>query len=167
MILLLKMGGFYAILSYQRHEIREKVEQKMLNFLEKTELIYIVENAENKSKIAWERPEKEFRFEGNLYDVAYVETISGIKYYYCLSDEDETKLEAKVDKLLENQTNHSPFGNQSKLILDFLSQPLISCQNPPFYFNYCSPKKPSIFLDLTIFQPSDFVSKLKHPPQFS
>ena len=164
--LLLKMGGFYAILSFQREEIREEMERKILKSIDKFELVCIIENAENLPKIAWERPEKEFSFEGNLYDIAYVEIVSGIRYYYCLSDEDETKLEAKIDNLLEKQTEHLPFGNQSKLILDFLAQPLISSQNPTFYFKCFIDKKPSISLNLAIFYLSDYVSKLKQPPQF-
>jgi hypothetical protein len=165
--LLLKMGGFYAILSFEREEIREKVEQKIIKSLKKSELICIVADDKNSYKIEWERPEKEFRFEGNLYDVVYSENTLGVTYYYCLSDKDETKLEAKIDKLLENQTEKSPFGNQSKLIINFLSEPLITHQNPIFNFNYFIKKKPSIFSNLIIFYPSDFVSKLKQPPQFS
>ncbi len=161
------MGGFYAILSYERHEIREKVERKLLNSIEKSELICIVDNAENLSRIEWKRPNKEFTFEGNLYDIAYVETISGINYYYCLSDKDEMKLEAKIDKLLENQSEKLPFGNHSKLIISFLSEPLITHQNPVFYFNHFVDKKPSISPNLAFFYPADFVSKLKQPPQFS
>ena len=165
--LLLKMGGFYAILSYKREEIREKVEQKVIKSLKKSELICIVADSENQSKIEWECPEKEFRFEGNLYDVVYAENVLGVAYYYCLSDTDETKLELKIDKLLENQDEKSPFGNQSKLVLHFLSEPLITHQNPTFYFNHFIVKKSSIFPNLTIFCTSNFVSKLKQPPQFS
>lgn len=165
--LLLKMGGFYAILSFEREGIREKVEQKVIKSLKKSELICIVANAENQSKIEWERAEKEFRFEGNLYDVVYSENRLGVTYYYCLSDTDETILEAKIDKLLENQTEQSPFGNQSKLVFHFLSEPLIEHNNPTFHFNYFIDKKSSIFPNLTIFYTSDFVSNLKQPPQFS
>ena len=165
--LLLKMGGFYAILSYERHEIREKVEHKIIKSLKKSELICIVANDKNLPKIIWERSEKEFRFEGNLYDIANVEIISGIKYYYCLSDKDETKLEAKIDKFLDNETGNSPFGNQSKLILHFLSEPLMAQQNPTFHFNHFFHKNTSIFPDLTFFHATDFVSKLKQPPQYS
>ena len=166
-ILLLKMGGFYAILSYERHEIREKVEQKLLNSLDKSELICIVANAENLSKIEWQRPEKEFSFERNLYDVVYKENAFGVTHYYCLSDKDETKLEAKIDKLLENQSGKAPFGSHSKLILHLLSEPLISCNKPTFQFSNFIDKKPSIFPNLSVLHPSDFVSKLKHPPRFS
>jgi hypothetical protein len=165
--LLLKMGGFYAILSFERQEIREKVEHKIIKSLKKSDLICIVANDENLSKMEWERPEKEFRFEGNLYDVVYSENAHGVTHYYCLSDKDETILEAKIDTLLENQTEKSPFGNQSKLVLHFLSEPLITHQTPIFNFNYFIDKKPSTFSNLTIFYPSDFVSKLKQPPQFS
>jgi hypothetical protein len=161
------MGGFYAILSFEREEIREKVEQKLIKSLNKSELVCVVDNDKNSSKIEWERPEKEFRFEGNLYDVVYSENTLGITHYYCLSDKAETILEAKIDKLLENQTDKSPFGNQSKLILHFLSEPLITHHNSTFCFNHFIDKKLSIFPILSIFYPSDFVSKLKQPPQFS
>lgn len=165
--LLLKIGGFYAILSFEREEIREKVEQKIIKSLKKSELICIVADDKNRSKMEWERSEKEFRFEGNLYDVVYSEKVFGVIYYYCLSDKDETILEAKIDKLLENETKHLPLGSQSKSMLNFLSEPLTIHQNPTFYFNYFVDKNPSIFPILSIFHPSDFVSKLKQPPQFS
>jgi hypothetical protein len=165
--LLLKMGGFYAILSFEREEIREKVEQKIIKSLHKSELICIVADDTNFSKIEWERLEKEFRFEGNLYDVVYSENALGVTHYYCLSDENETKLELKINKLLENQTDKSPFGNQSKLILHFLSEPLITNNKPIFNFNHFIDKKLSVFPILSIYYPSNFVSKLKQPPQFS
>lgn len=165
--LLLKIGGFYAILSHERHEIREKVERKLLKSLKKSELICIAANAENLPKITWERPAKEFKFEGNLYDIAYFETISGINYYYCLSDKDETKLELKFNQLINYQTDNIPLGDNAKLILYLLAQPLIAQQNPSFHFNYFSPKKPFISTHLPIFQLSDFIFKVKQPPQFS
>ena len=161
------MGGFYAILSFEREEIREKVEQKLIKSLNKSELVCVVDNDKNSPKIEWERPEKEFRFEGNLYDVVYKEKAFGVTYYYCLSDKDETILEAKIDKLLENETKHLPLGSQSKSMLNFLSEPLTIHQNPTFYFNCFIDKKSSIFPNLSVFYPTDFVSKLKQPPQFS
>ena len=164
---LLKMGGFYAILSIERHEIREKVEQKIIKSLKKSELICIVANSENSSKITWERPQKEFRFEGNLYDVAFVEVELGITYYYCLNDTDETKLTLKIDKLLENQTEHLPSGDSAKLILHLLSEPLITYHYPVFYFTFFSKKTTSIFPNLSIFYRLNFLPTLKNPPEIS
>ena len=161
------MGGFYAILAIEREEIREKIEQKIIKSLKKSDLICIVANDENLPKIIWERPEKEFHFEGSLYDVAYVETVLGVDYYYCLSDKDETILEAKIDKLLENQTDKFPLRNQSKRMLHFLSEPLLKYNKPVFQFNYFINKNTPIFTQLTFFYLSNLVSKLKQPPQFS
>lgn len=165
--LLLKMGGFYAILSHERYEIREKIEHEITKSLKKSELICIIANAENLSKISWERPTKEFKFEDNLYDVVYTEKVYGITYYYCLSDKDETIIEAKINELFENQTKNSPFENNAKLILYLMAQPLIAHQNPSFCFNYFSSKKSSIFSNLIAFFTSNLVSKLKQPPQLS
>lgn len=161
------MGGFYAILSYEKHEIREKVAQKLIKSLKKSELICIAANAENSPKIRWEHPDKEFKFEGDLYDVAHYETISGINYYYCLRDNDESKLELKFSQLLNNQMDRMPIGDNAKLILYLLAQPLIAQQNSLFHFNYFSPQKAFNSTHLPIFHTSDFISKLEQPPQFS
>ena len=161
------MGGYYAILNYERHEIREKVENKIIKSLKKSELICIIANAENLPKIEWERPAKEFKFEGNLYDIAYTENDCGINYYYCLSDKDETILKTKIDKFLDKQSENFPLGNQLKHILQFLLEPLLIHQNTAFCFKYFGKQNTSIFPNLTIFFTSNFVSKLKQPPQLS
>jgi hypothetical protein len=161
------MGGYHAILSIEKEEIREKVEQQIIKSLKKSDLICIIANAENISKIEWERPEKEFSFEGDLYDVVYSESVCGITHYYCLRDIDETKLKRKIDILLENQTERLPVQSHSKLILNFLSEPSLTHQSPTFYFKYFINQNTSIFPDLIIFFTSNFVSKLKQPPQFS
>jgi len=164
--LLLKMGGFYAILSYEKYEIREKVAQKLIKSLKKSELICIAANAKNLPRMRWEHLGKEFEFEGSLYDVAFFETISGINYYYCLKDNEETKLALKFNQLINNQTDDMPIGDNAKLILYLLAQPLFAQPNPSFHFSYLPDKKPFIVIPSLIFYASDFVSKLEQPPQF-
>jgi hypothetical protein len=165
--LLLKMGGYYAILSIERAEIREKVEQKIIKSLPKSKLICIAANAENFSKISWERPEKEFSFEGNLYDIVFAENVDGTNYYYCLSDKAETEIEAKLNQWLDNQTEHLPFSTNSKHILQLLSEPSTIHRNPSFLFYHFFSEISSIFPNLVAFHTSDFVSTLEQPPQYS
>jgi hypothetical protein len=164
--LLLKMGGYYAVLSIERLEIRAKVEQNIVKSFQKSDLVCIVANLENLPKMVWERPEKEFSFEDSFYDVVFMENIAGITYYYCLSDKAETEIEAKMEQWLDNQTEHLPFSNNAKHILQLLSEPSTIHQNPSFLFQYFFYEIPSTFPNLVSSHFSDFVSKLKQPPQF-
>ncbi len=164
--LLLKMGGYYAVLSIERQEIRAEVEQVIVKSLPKSDLICIVANSENLTKMVWERPEKEFSIEGNFYDVVFVENTADVTYYYCLSDKAETEIEAKMEQWFDNQTEHLPFSNNAKHILQLLSEPSTIHRNPSFNFQYFFYEIPSIFINLVSSHSSDFVSKLRRPPQF-
>ena len=129
------MGGYFAYLSFEREQIREAVIHNLSGTLDKSDLICIVANAQNLAKIEWERPEKEFSFEGNFYDVVSVEVRDGLTYYYCFNDQAETRLAKKIDQYLA-LTGNCPDNNNgtSKLLLQVLYEPLILQTKPSFCF---------------------------------
>jgi hypothetical protein len=159
------MGGFYAYLSYQQEEIRENVEQKIIKTLYKSDLDVIIANEENLAKITWEREGKEFKFEGELYDIVFTEIKSGTTYYYCFKDEDETILEVKINQFLKNQSDELPQNQHTKTILQFLLEPFTIHSNSDFHFDYLPIKKILDFPKYVISATSECVLKLKHPPQ--
>jgi hypothetical protein len=124
-ICLLKMGGYTAILLVEKEEIREQIEQKLLKNFKKSDLICILESPENKAKIVWKRQKKEFRFEGNFYDIAFVESKAGINYYYCIGDGQETNLEQKLSQSVDIQTDNVPIHQHSTLILRLFLEPVL------------------------------------------
>jgi hypothetical protein len=164
-IFLLKMGGFYAYLSYQREGMRENIEQKIIKNLKKTDLNIFIANEENLAKIAWERKGKEFKFEGELYDIVFTEIKSGIPYYYCFKDKDETVLEAKINQFLKNQSGELPQNQHTKTILQLLLEPFTVHAIHDFHFDYFSIKNILDFPRYTFSVSSEYILKLTHPPQ--
>lgn len=158
------MGGFYAYLSYQKEDIRENIEQKIIKNLHKSELNLIIANEKNLKKLNWEREGKEFEFEGDFFDIVFTEIKSGITYYYCFKDKDEKILEAKINQLLQNQDDGLP-QNQDKTILQLLLELFTVYPINVFHFNYFSIKNLSDFPKYTFPFSSEYVLKLKHPPQ--
>jgi hypothetical protein len=159
------MGGFYAYLSYQKGEIRENIEQKIIKNLKKTDLNIFIANEENLAKIAWEREGKEFKFEGELYDIVFTEIKSGTTYYYCFKDKDETILETKIEQFLKNQAGELPQNQHTKTILQLLLEPFTVQAIHDFHFDYFPIKNILDFPRYKFHIPSDFVLKLTHPPQ--
>ncbi len=137
------MGGYTAILLIEKEEIREQIEQKLLKNLKKSDLVCIIESPQNKVKIEWERPQKEFRFNGNFYDIAFIESKNGINHYYCISDNEETKLEQNLNQSIDIQTDRHSQNKHSVLALRLFLEPVL-LKTQPFYnqiYNLKSVKK--------------------------
>ncbi|MFZ0453371.1 MAG: hypothetical protein WAM24_06425 [Ignavibacteriaceae bacterium] len=64
---------------------------------------------EKNEKVEWEEAEKEFRYNGEMYDVVKIEVKKDSITYFCLHDNDEEILLSNFDKLVKNST-----GNNSK-----------------------------------------------------
>ena len=138
----------------------------MLNTIPKSSLTCIIANPENLTKIEWERADKEFSFEGNLYDIVSIEVVSGITHYYCLNDQAETQLENKIAQLLNSQNESVPLNGNAKLLLCSLLEPLTTHKNPAFLFTPSFLNTSSIFPQILMNHAFEYVSKLKRPPNF-
>jgi hypothetical protein len=165
-IFFLKMGGFLAIMSVEREIIKENVEEKLAKSFKKSDLTCIVANPENLTKISWESFDKEFRFEGKLYDIVFTEIKGNQTYYYCLSDEEETRLETKINLFLDKKPEQLPFGNNAKSFLQFLLEPLTIHTNSLLDFKYFTELQSFKFPQISFPKISDLISKLKRPPQY-
>ncbi|CAH0995122.1 hypothetical protein EMA8858_01242 [Emticicia aquatica] len=164
-ITLLKIGGFIAILSIEREIIREKALSKIANEIPSKDLTCIVANAQNQHKFEWEEDEKEFWFEGQLFDIVEIKVKNGIKSYYCIADKNEQLIIAKIEKLSAGFGSNSPINNSTKDFLLVLFQPTIvnSPYSPNFnIFFYSSLIK---FDKKNSFYSSSHIFKLLEPPQ--
>lgn len=162
-LVLLKIGGFVAILSIQRELIREKVIRKIAHHLENEELVCIVGTSQNLANIEWEKEGKEFWFNDNLYDVVRTETKNGLVHYYCLSDNEESRLAVHIQAL--SQFDSSSMNGVIKGILNLIFQQVIPANDFQYHF-----KSSSFFtLDLPIHSVSAYhflyFSKLLQPPK--
>ncbi len=165
-IILLKIGGFIAILSIEREIIRKQVIQEISNnsFVEK--MTCIIGSQQNLAKIVWERDNKEFWFDGKLYDVVKTEFKNGLVNYYCISDEVEQKLCANIQYFAQSHSANSPLNEASKDILILIFQQIIlpiysfpSFENIIFFISKAE------FLPLLSLYISTYFPKIVAPPQ--
>jgi hypothetical protein len=162
-LILLKVGGFMAVLSVQREIARESVIEKMARNSSTTNLTCIVGTAQNVSKIDWEEADKEFWFEDKLYDVVKIEIKNGQIYYYCLADNDETDIVTAIQQL--TQTDNSPLSETTKGIIGWVFQQIIAPEVLyPRFENYyiLSKVKLGFRYDYYVF---DYFFKIIKPPK--
>lgn len=105
-------GGSYAILQFQKYQIRKEIKREIRAGISENDLIKIVVTSENKKELIW-KDSKEFSFKGKMYDVVHSEKInSNTQIYHCISDSQETKLIAQYTKDLQkkrkNKNNQNP-----------------------------------------------------------
>ncbi|WP_435355126.1 hypothetical protein [Emticicia sp. SJ17W-69] len=124
-IILLKIGGFVAILGIERALIREEMIENISHHIISDKLTCIIGNEQNLTKIEWERDGEEFWFEGELFDVVKTENNNGIISYFCISDKEEASLCAKIEYLSQSLHENSPLNTASKDIIILIFQQII------------------------------------------
>jgi hypothetical protein len=88
------------------------------------QLHIITQSAQNENEFKWDWDGKEFSYKGKMYDVVRSEKSNGVIKYYCLSDEDETGLYARLDAVVKKQMNdeNTASGNAAKNLVKMLLQ---------------------------------------------
>ncbi|MFN7118624.1 MAG: hypothetical protein ACK4TA_17635 [Saprospiraceae bacterium] len=118
-------------------------------------LIKIADAATPKDFI-WVEAGREFRYQGQMYDIVRQEKVNDSTFYYCVHDIRESQLYANVEKQLEDEfsasTQHQTKHRELiKRIPDFY---LLSTNSITFNFNTHTPKpqhKLLFFLDTLLF----------------
>lgn len=91
-ILLFNLGGYYLWFSALQFKRQEEVRQEIRKGLKEEDLTLFVVPAEGESGLHWIKPDKEFRYKGEMYDVVKIKTFQQKKYCYCLNDSKEKQL---------------------------------------------------------------------------
>ena len=97
-IFLFNIGGYYLWFSILQNNIQNQVEEKIEAGLKGEDLTLIIVAAEKAHEIYWIKPNREFRYKGEMLDVVKIKTVPGKKYYYCLNDKKEKQLMAGFNK---------------------------------------------------------------------
>ena len=118
-IFLFNIGGYYLCYRLMQFGIREGIEQQIKNGLKADELSLVVVPISNESEICWVEQDKEFRYQGEMYDVVKTEIQGRSRYYYCINDHKEKQLIANYlkthnsrkesDKKIKNSVNDRYF----------------------------------------------------------
>lgn len=92
----------YTVLQYQKKLVKKEVKWKMIEGIDKEELVLLVFTEEQtQTQLRWEHS-KEFEYDGFMYDIVEQSVKNDSIYYLCWLDHDETKLNKQLSGLVEN-----------------------------------------------------------------
>jgi len=109
--------GYYLISNFQRHALKESMEEQMLARIADKDMELIILE-ENVAAIRWEEDGKEFYLHGKLYDVASIEKQNDKTLIHCVCDKDESQLVKDVAKAVASSHERST-GKESKHTVKF------------------------------------------------
>jgi len=112
--LLAPAGVTFLIFQYEKSVIKREVKENIIQSLDKSELVLIkLSKAEAKTELDWEHS-KEFEYKGEMYDIVQVEkTYDSIKYW-CWWDHEETALNKKLTKLVNEILGNDKEKNEQE-----------------------------------------------------
>ncbi len=157
-IFLYNLTGYYAVFKALQYQVRNEVKQRIKQSVPDDELVLItVSIADNKS-LTWTKPNKEFRYKGEMYDIVSQETKEDMILYYCIHDFKESKLFANLDEHIQRHIADNPKQRKKaenllkKITKDYFIRVLIINHSPKAlpnlkYKNYLQAYN-SIFLDI-------------------
>ena len=117
--MLVPFTGIYLWMQYQKKLIRKEVKIKLINSIDKEELVMLTfTRYEITTKLKWDHS-KEFEYQGKMYDIVEVNTKDDTIFYWCWPDHKETKLNKQLNKLIaqalgnnqQNKEKHKRFQN--------------------------------------------------------
>ncbi len=167
LILILPVGTSLLYLSYQKKLVRKSVKKMIIREMDKSELkllIFPITQAEN---LHWKH-DKEFEYQGKMYDVVQSEEKNGFIYYWCWLDNDETALNKKIDRILSNFLGNNPDKKEKKKqVRDFYKSLFIEDNSLAIFYSnglfeqlistYYNAKINDVFLDLPLPPPKFFM----------
>lgn len=150
----------YVFVHYQRMQLRSEIKHKIIDGIDKKELVFFKFSNSEKSNLEWEHA-KEFEYQGEFYDVVESKTNGDSTFYWCWWDFEETELNRKCLELVTLSLGNSPQKqeNQSRLFNFFESL-------------YCNEFEDTqiLFMDtdtkMGAHQLANFYKSLSHTPPF-
>jgi hypothetical protein len=119
-ICLLKIAGYMSVFKVEQWLIHQKIEAVIEQFVDNEQLELISISTENQQKLKWERIDKEFWYEGKLYDIVRAETKDSVTHYYCIDDTEETQLVYQFIEEIKKQTDNT--DNERTAFIDFFKK---------------------------------------------
>ncbi len=119
-LLVMKIGGYFALVSVQQIIAREEAKEKIIKLLPNEKLVKLSFTRDDFAKIDWQEQDKEFYYNEKLYDIVRSEFNGKNHILYCLSDEKETIIYAKILQISKAQSDELPIKNTMASFLSLL-----------------------------------------------
>jgi len=118
MLLFMSTLGLVIMLQVQQQLVRSEVKQKLKLDVDEEELFtFIIPNNLQQAKLSgfiWVRPNKEFRYNGGMYDVIRKKQHAKTTEYTCISDTKEAEIFTQLDKLVNQGVSSNPEQKQQR-----------------------------------------------------
>lgn len=120
-LLVMKIGGYFAFLTVQQLIFREEAKEKILQHLPTNKLTKLSFSDQEFNAIDWEEVNKEFYYEGSLYDVVKIGFERKNHVIFCLADENETEIYSALQQMSKAQNDEIPVKNTMVSFLNLLN----------------------------------------------
>ncbi|HTM67626.1 MAG TPA: hypothetical protein VL093_14970 [Flavipsychrobacter sp.] len=138
LVLLTGLGGYFVVFKVEQFALRREMKERIKSSLPESQLQHFAFSKQKTSTLDWERKGKEFRLDGDMYDIVRAETEGDTVHFYCLRDDKETKLFAGLDQLMKAQTTAGKSGKIAggllKIFFSFNSLPVGGYILPSYCF---------------------------------
>lgn len=123
-------------------QVKDEVKSLLKHSVSHEDLVLIsIENSES-SLLTWTKPNKEFRYQGQMYDVVEKEIKGSKTEYRCLHDFKESKLFEHLDIHIKNYISHHPEQqNKTKNLLNIMAKLFFFQRNTLSLKSNCLTKK--------------------------
>lgn len=129
LIFLYNLSGYYVVFRALQYRVRREIKHRIKQNVSDDELVLI--SIANDNCLTWTKPNKEFRYKGEMYDIVSQETKEDMILYYCIHDFKESKLFADLDEHVQKHITDNPKQRKKaesllkKITKDYFFQVLI------------------------------------------
>jgi hypothetical protein len=102
------------VIQFLQFRQKEEMEVRVKSAVPENKLHLILIEKGGEDKIEWFESNKEFQYEGMMYDIVRQVRQGSSTKYYCLTDTEETQMVETLEKLLDHQSAHSKATNLLK-----------------------------------------------------
>ena len=164
-LLVMKIGGYFAFLTVQQHILREEAKERILHNIPSHKQIKLIFSDKQFETIDWKETDKEFYLNGILFDVVNTKMEGNRHVFYCISDEKETEIYAKILQMSNVTQHETPIKNNLISFLNLLTLKYVIPQILHFTSKAILDEKNSLFVSFSSHYLSITISLLFPPPE--
>ena len=120
-LLVMKIGGYFAFLTFQQSIFKEEAKERIQKLLPNDKVTKLSFTEKEFTDIEWKESGKEFYINEILYDVVNIKIEGKNHVVYCISDEKETEIYTDILQLSKVQKDELPFKNNIIFCLNLLT----------------------------------------------
>jgi hypothetical protein len=121
-VFLFNIGGYYLWYRLEQHCIQKEIQNKIREGMNDNAITLIILPADDETGICWIKPNKEFRYKSEMYDVIKIQSKQHKKFYYCINDTKEKHLITEF-----NKTHNAKKALEKKIKRIFTYNLFINC----------------------------------------